>query len=132
MDKNKRNYGERLFEVYHNSLQGLDEVIEKLWTIIDSSKTDEKEKMKAINSIMQYYMMRFEMIKSEPEQFSFNDENCGINIHTPSCCRDRINDLSFTTNKITNNISETIYIEKQKVLLNSTSEPKNQRFALSV
>jgi hypothetical protein len=48
-------------------LQGLDEVIEKLWTIIDSSKTDEKEKMKAINSIMQYYMMRFEMIKSEPE-----------------------------------------------------------------
>lgn len=100
--------------------------------IIDSSKTDEKEKMKAINSIMQYYMMRFEMIKSEPEQFSFNDENCGINIHTPSCCRDRINDLSFTTNKITNNISETIYIEKQKVLLNSTSEPKNQRFALSV
>jgi hypothetical protein len=67
MDKNKRNYGERLFEVYHNSLQGLDEVIEKLWTIIDSSKTDEKEKMKAINSIMQYYMMRFEMIKSEPE-----------------------------------------------------------------
>jgi hypothetical protein len=27
----------------------LDEIIKKLWTIMDSSKTDEKEKMKAIN-----------------------------------------------------------------------------------
>ena len=67
MQKNKENYGERLFEIYRNSLMGLDEVIKKLCTIIDSSKTDEKEKMKAINSIMQCYKMRFEMIKSEPE-----------------------------------------------------------------
>jgi hypothetical protein len=65
--KSKENYGERLFEVYQNSLLGLDEVVKKLWTIIDSSKTDEKEKMKAINLIMQCYKMRFEMIKSEPE-----------------------------------------------------------------
>jgi predicted transcriptional regulator len=40
----KRNYSERLFEVYHNSLQGFDKVIKKLWTVIDSSKTDEKRK----------------------------------------------------------------------------------------
>jgi predicted transcriptional regulator len=65
--KIKDNYGERLFEVYQNSLLGTDELIKKLWTIIDSSKTDEKEKMKAINLIMQCYKMRFEMIKSEPE-----------------------------------------------------------------
>jgi predicted transcriptional regulator len=65
--KSKESYGERLFEVYQNSLLGLDEVIKKLWAIIDSSKTDEKEKMKAINLIMQCYKMRFEMIKSEPE-----------------------------------------------------------------
>ncbi|HET9806498.1 MAG TPA: hypothetical protein VFP49_06300, partial [Nitrososphaeraceae archaeon] len=41
----------------------------KIWTIIDSysSKTDEKEKMKAINLIIQCYKMKFEMIKSEPE-----------------------------------------------------------------
>jgi hypothetical protein len=33
-------------------LQGFDEVIKKYWEIIDSSKkTDEKEKMKAINLI---------------------------------------------------------------------------------
>ena len=65
--KMKENYGERLFEAYRNSLLGLDEVIKKLWTIIDSSKTDDKEKMKAINLIMQCYKMRFEMIKYEPE-----------------------------------------------------------------
>jgi hypothetical protein len=67
LHKNKENYGERLFEVYQKSLLGLDEVIKKLWTIIDSSKTGEKEKMKAISLIMQSYKMRFEMIKSEPE-----------------------------------------------------------------
>ena len=67
IDKSKRNYGERLFEIYQNSLLGLDEVVKKLWTILDSSKTDEKEKMKAINLIMQCYKMRFEMIKSEPK-----------------------------------------------------------------
>ena len=53
---------------YQNSLEGLvDEVIKKLWTIIDLSKTDEKEKMNAINLIMHCYKERFEMIKSEPE-----------------------------------------------------------------
>jgi hypothetical protein len=57
----KKNYtrvkkisGERSFEVYQNSLQGYDEVVKRLWEIIDSSKTDEKEKIKAINLIMQY------------------------------------------------------------------------------
>ena len=67
LHKGKENYGERLFEVYQNSLLGLDELIKKLWIIVDSSKTDEKEKMKAINLIMQCYKMRIEMIKSEPE-----------------------------------------------------------------
>ena len=42
--KSKENYGERLFEVYQNSLLGLDEVIKKLWTIIDSPKKDDKKK----------------------------------------------------------------------------------------
>lgn len=67
IDRNKRNYDERLFEIYHNSLQGLDEVIKKLWEIIDSSKTDEREKMKAINLIIQCYKDKFEMIQSEPD-----------------------------------------------------------------
>ena len=59
LKKKTENYGERLFEVYRNSLLGLDEVVKKLWTIIDSSKIDEKEKMKAINLIMQCYKQRF-------------------------------------------------------------------------
>ena len=46
--KSKENYGERLFKIYQNSLLGLDEVLKKLLTIIDSSKTHDKEKIKAI------------------------------------------------------------------------------------
>src|SRR5215212_6797021 len=74
LHKSKENYGERLFEVYQNSLLGIDEVIKKLWAIIDSSKTYEKEKMKTINLIMQCYKMRFKMIKSEPELI--NQKRC--------------------------------------------------------
>jgi hypothetical protein len=66
MQKSKKNY-ERLFKVYRNSLLGLDEVVKKLWRIIDSPQKDEKETMKAINLIIQCFKMRFEMIKSEPE-----------------------------------------------------------------
>ena len=46
--KKKKISGERSFELYHKSLQGYDEVIKRPWEIIDSSKTDEKEKMKGI------------------------------------------------------------------------------------
>jgi hypothetical protein len=47
----ERNYRKRLFEVYHYSLQGYDELI-KNSTIIDSTKTEDKEKTKVINLIM--------------------------------------------------------------------------------
>jgi hypothetical protein len=60
---------------------GMDEIVKKLWTIIDSSKTDQKEKMKAINLIMQCYKEKFEMIKSEPELIDLKRhmKNFGIN-----------------------------------------------------
>jgi hypothetical protein len=48
LHKNKENYGARLFEVYRNLVVGLDEVIKKLRTIIDSSKIDEKEKIEKV------------------------------------------------------------------------------------
>ena len=64
--KNSENYGEHLFEVYRNNLQGLDEMIKKLWTIADSPKTDSKEKIKAIVLIGQYNRERFELVQSEP------------------------------------------------------------------
>jgi hypothetical protein len=52
-------------------LLGLEKVIKKLWTIIDSPKTDDKEKIKAINLLMQCYKEKFEMIKSEPELINY-------------------------------------------------------------
>ncbi len=64
--KSTGNYGERLFEVYRNNLLGLDEMIKKLWTIVDSPKTDSKEKIKAITLIGQYYRERLELVRSEP------------------------------------------------------------------
>jgi hypothetical protein len=65
--KNSENYGEHLFEVYRNNLQGLDEMIKKLWTIADSSKTGSKEKIKAIVLIGEYYRERRQLIKIEPD-----------------------------------------------------------------
>ena len=46
---------------------GYDEIIKKLWSIIDSKNTDDKEKIKAITLLAQYYRQRLELIKSEPE-----------------------------------------------------------------
>jgi predicted transcriptional regulator len=64
--KSTENYGEHLFEIYRNTLLGLDEAIKKLWTIIDSPKTDGKEKVKAITLIREYYRERLDLIRSEP------------------------------------------------------------------
>jgi predicted transcriptional regulator len=64
--KNTQNYGEHLYEVYRNNLLGLDEMmIKKLWTIVDSPKTDSKEKIKAITMIGQYYRERLELVGDE-------------------------------------------------------------------
>ncbi len=64
--KNTENYGEHLFEVYRNNLQGLDEMIKKLWTIVDSPRTDSKEKIKATVLIGQYYRERLRLIREKP------------------------------------------------------------------
>lgn len=65
MRKNSENYGEHLLEVYRNNMQGIDEMIKKLWTIVDSPKTDSKEKIKAITLIGQYYRERLELVGYE-------------------------------------------------------------------
>ena len=49
------NANKHIVKKKKNTIKGFDEVVRKLWTIINSSKTDEKEKMKAINLIMQCY-----------------------------------------------------------------------------
>jgi hypothetical protein len=65
MRKSAENYNRHRFEVYRNNLLGLDEIIKKLWTIVDSPKTDSKEKIKAITLIGQYYRERLELVGDE-------------------------------------------------------------------
>jgi predicted transcriptional regulator len=66
MRKNAENYDKHRFEVYRNSLLGLDEMIKKLWTVADSPKTGSKEKIKAIVLIGEYYRERLQLIRNEP------------------------------------------------------------------
>jgi hypothetical protein len=66
MRKSAENYDKHRFEVYRNNLLGLDEMIKKLWTIADSPKTDNKEKIKAIVLIGEYYRERLQLIRHEP------------------------------------------------------------------
>ena len=63
--KTTENYGEHLFETYRNTLLGLDEAIKKLWIIVDSPKTEAKEKVKAITLMREYYRERLDLIRSE-------------------------------------------------------------------
>ncbi len=65
--KSPKNYGKRLFSTFEFTMMGYDEIIKKLWSIIDSKNTDDKERIKAITLIGQYYRQRMELIKSEPE-----------------------------------------------------------------
>jgi predicted transcriptional regulator len=64
--KSAENYGEHLFEIYRNTLLGLDELIKKLWTIIDAPKIDAREKIRASTLMTQCYRQRLELIQSEP------------------------------------------------------------------
>lgn len=44
---------------------GLHEAIKNLWTIVDSAKTDAKEKLKAITLMREFYKERLDLIRSE-------------------------------------------------------------------
>lgn len=70
--KRTENFGEHLFDVYRNNLLGLDEIIKKLWTIIDSPKTSSKEKIKAIILVRDLYKERFELVQFEPSLIKQN------------------------------------------------------------
>lgn len=67
LSKSRKNYGQRLFSTYESTVLGYDEMIKKLWSIIDSKNTEDKERIKAITLIAQYYRERMELIKLEPE-----------------------------------------------------------------
>jgi predicted transcriptional regulator len=75
--KSSINYGEHLFEIYRNTLLGLDESIKKLWEIIDSPKTEAREKIKAITLLKACFKERLDLIKSDSgliEQKKLRDE----------------------------------------------------------
>jgi hypothetical protein len=55
------------FQLYESNLLGYEEVIKKLWSIIDSGKTDDKQIIKAITLINECYKQRLELLKSEPD-----------------------------------------------------------------
>jgi predicted transcriptional regulator len=61
--KKTENIDEHLLDVYRNNLLGLDEIIKKLWSIIDSPKTNNKERIKAIILVRECYNERFELSK---------------------------------------------------------------------
>jgi predicted transcriptional regulator len=65
--KSPKNYAKRLFSTFESTMMGYDEMIKKLWSIIDSKHTDDKERIKAITLIAQYYRERMDLIRSEPE-----------------------------------------------------------------
>jgi hypothetical protein len=46
-------------------LDGVGELMKNLWLITDNPKTEVKEKMKAMNLMMQCYYMRFKLVDSE-------------------------------------------------------------------
>lgn len=56
--KDSKKYGNELFLDVQNTLAGLAELIKKSWTIVDDPKAEQKERMKAISVILQYYGKR--------------------------------------------------------------------------
>jgi predicted transcriptional regulator len=67
LSKSRKNYSKRLYSTFESTMMGYDELIKKLWTIIDSKRTNDKERIKAITLLAQYYRQRLELIRSEPE-----------------------------------------------------------------
>jgi hypothetical protein len=55
-----------IYSKFIETLLGLDESIKKLWEIIDSTRTEAKEKIKAITLLKECYNERLHLIKSEP------------------------------------------------------------------
>ncbi len=54
-------------------LDGLEELMKNLWLIIDNPKIEVKERMKAMNLIMDCYYMRSKLLKSEAINKEFLD-----------------------------------------------------------
>jgi predicted transcriptional regulator len=67
IQKRNKHYGNELFQVYHNTLAGLNEIVKEMWTIIDDPKSDQKEKLKAASLIVGCSDKRFNLLKIDPQ-----------------------------------------------------------------
>jgi hypothetical protein len=54
-----------MYSEQQNTLDSVAELMKNLWLIIDNPKTEVKERMKAMNLMMQCYYMRFKLVDSE-------------------------------------------------------------------
>ena len=61
----RKDLAHRMYYEQQNSFDGVGEVMKNLWLIIDNPKIEAKEKIKAMNLIMQCYYMRFKLVDSE-------------------------------------------------------------------
>lgn len=63
--KRQRNSFDELYFEFRNTLAGLTELVKKSWTIVDDSKTEQKERIKAMSLILQCYNKRLELLNFE-------------------------------------------------------------------
>jgi predicted transcriptional regulator len=69
----RKNLAYRYYYEQQNALDGVGELMKNLWSIIDNPKIEVKERMKAMNLIMQCYYMRSKLIDSEVFNKEFLD-----------------------------------------------------------
>ena len=66
----RKNLAYRYYFEQQNALDGVGELMKNLWLIIDNSKIQVKERMKAMNLIMPCYYMRSKLLSTD----AFNKE----------------------------------------------------------
>jgi hypothetical protein len=65
----RKDLAHRICYEQQNCLDGVRELMKNLWFIIDNLKIEVKERMKAMNLIMQCQYMRFKLVDSEVLDF---------------------------------------------------------------
>ena len=64
-DEKRKNLAHRYYYEQQNALDGVVEMTKNLWMIIDNPKIEVKEKMKAMNLMMQCNIVRLKLVDSE-------------------------------------------------------------------
>jgi predicted transcriptional regulator len=67
IQKRNKHYSNELFQAYHNTLAGLNEIVKKMCTILDDPRSDQKEKLKAASLIIECSDKRFNLLKIDPQ-----------------------------------------------------------------